>query len=337
MNAPLRIAVYGASGHTGRFVLAELQRRGFVPVACGRNPAHLRELATIGFETRVAAIDDPAALDTALAGCAAVLHCAGPFLDTARGMLDAALRARIPYLDVAAEQQSVADTLSRDDEARAAGICVIPAMAFYGGLADLLATAALGGAHDADAVEIAVALDGWHPTAGTRRTGERNHYPRCYVEHGESRIVPDPAPLREIIFPAPFGAQQSVLCTLSEAIVLPHHITCRQLHSWMNLTPLRDLRDPATPPPHAIDDSRRSAQRFMVDVRVRRAGAEKHVIASGRDIYAITAPLLVEALQRILDGRSRGHGCLAPGAAFEARDFILALAPVLEVSFDPPG
>ena len=321
------IAVYGAYGHTGRFVLAELRRRGFVPVACGRDAARLRELAAeTGVEVRVAATDDAAALDAAFAGTAAVLHCAGPFLDTAAPVLDAALRARIHYLDVAAEQRAVTDTLARDGEAKAAGVTVLPAMAFYGGLADLLASAALDGATDADAVDIAVALDGWHPTRGTRLTGDRNHYPRTYIEHGRTCTVPDPAPVRETDFPAPFGTQETVLLPLSETVVLSHHVACRNLHSWMNLAPLRDLRDPATPTPTAADDSGRSAQRFVVDVRVRRGDRVDRAVASGRDIYAVTAPLLVEALQRILDGRVHGNGSLTAGQAFDARDFLDALA-----------
>lgn len=322
-----RIAAYGAYGHTGRFVLAELRRRDFVPVACGRDAARLHELAAeTGVEVRVAATDDAAALDAAFAGTAAVLHCAGPFLDTAAPVLDAALRARIHYLDVAAEQRAVTDTLARDGEAKAAGVTVVPAMAFYGGLADLLASAALDGATDADAVDIAVALDGWHPTRGTRLTGDRNHYPRTYIEHGRTCTVPDPAPVRETDFPAPFGTQETVLLPLSETVVLSHHVACRNLHSWMNLAPLRDLRDPATPAPTAADDSGRSAQRFVVDVRVRRGDRVDRAVASGRDIYAVTAPLLVEALQRILDGRVHGNGSLTAGQAFDARDFLDALA-----------
>ena len=200
-------------------------------------------------------------------------------------------------------------------------------MAFYGGLADLLASAVLDGAAAADVVDIAVALDGWHPTRGTRLTGERNHYPRTYLEHGRSRSVPDPVPMRETDFPPPFGRLETALLPLSEAVVLPQHIACRNLRSWMNLAPLRDLHDPATPAPVAVDGSGRSAQRFVVDVRASQDRRHRRATASGRDIYAVTAPLLVEALMRILDGRVSGNGVLAPGQAFDAPDFLAALDP----------
>ena len=49
--------------------------------------------------------------------------------------------------------------------------------------------------------------------------------------------------------------------------------------------------------------------------------------AQGRDIYAFTAPLVVEATQRILDGAAEGAGVLAPGEMFDAPGFLRALAP----------
>src|SRR5215831_14299734 len=170
------VAVYGATGHTGRFVVAELTRRRLVPVAVGRDKA---KLAVAGFsadvETRVAPIDDPELLDRALAGVAAVINCAGPFLDTAEPVAAAALRRRIHYLDVTAEQASAQATFARFDEAaRASGVVVIPAMGFYGGLADLLVTATADGWERVDDVRIVVALDSWQPTPGTRITGDRN-------------------------------------------------------------------------------------------------------------------------------------------------------------------
>lgn len=53
-------------------------------------------------------------------------------------------------------------------------------------------------------------------------------------------------------------------------------------------------------------------------------------MARGRDIYAFTAPLVVEALERILAGDTRSaSGVVAPGEVFEARAFLEALRPEL--------
>src|SRR6202453_3592139 len=102
------VAVFGAYGHTGRFVVAELRRRGWTPIVSGRDAGKLAVLAAADtdLESRPASIDDPASIDRALAGAAAVINCAGPFLDTAEPLVAAALRARVHYLDITAEQAS---------------------------------------------------------------------------------------------------------------------------------------------------------------------------------------------------------------------------------------
>ena|SRR5882672_5950483 len=58
-----------------------------------------------------------------------------PFVDTADIVTNAALRARIHYVDVAAEQLSVGKTLEKfDASAREAGTAVVPSMGYFGGL-----------------------------------------------------------------------------------------------------------------------------------------------------------------------------------------------------------
>jgi saccharopine dehydrogenase-like NADP-dependent oxidoreductase len=330
MTAGRRVAVYGAYGHSGRFVVAELLRRGWTPVASGRDAGKLAALATAfpGIEMHAAAIDDPAALDRALAGTRALIHCAGPFLDTGAPLLDAALRGRIHYLDLSAEQHATDATYARDAELRADGLVAMPSVAFYGGLADLLATAALDvGETKVDAIDVAVALDSWHPTEGTRRTGERNHYRRWVIAGGERRPLADPAPTRHWTFPPPFGELEVVGLPLAETITLSRHLRCTELRSWMNLAPLADLRDPRTPPPRAADAEGRSAQRFAVEAEIHSNGRQRRASARGRDIYAVSAPLVVEAMERIVEGRVRGMGALAPGQAFDARSMLAALAP----------
>jgi hypothetical protein len=118
-----------------------------------------------------------------------------------------------------------------------------------------------------------------------------------------------------------------VLLPLSEIIAIAHHLRCEEVHSYMNLAPLRDIRDPHTPPPVAVDDSGRSTQTFTVDVRVYRRGRMRRATAHGKDIYAVSAPLIVEALGRVMAGEVSGTGSLSAGQAFDAKNFLTALSP----------
>ena len=322
------VAVFGALGHTGRFVVAALQRHGFAPIAIGRDGAALAAsgLETRGVPVRTARVDDPASLDHALAGAAAFINCAGPFLDTAEAVTSAALRARIHYLDVTAEQTSAQTTYVRcHGAARDAGVIVMPAMGFYGGLADLLATAAAADWDHADAIHIGIALDSWQPTRGTRITGQRNTAPRQVISDG--KLSPLVGSQTSWDFAGPFGRQEVTELPFSEVPLMARHLRVMELRTYLNHAPLRDLRDATTPLPTAADDSGRSMQTFLLDVIARKGSQTRRAMAQGRDIYAITAPLIVEAVRRILDGEARGSGALAPGEAFDAKSYLQALAP----------
>ncbi len=321
-----RVTVYGAYGHTGTFVVAELRRRGWTPILAGRDAAKLEGLSG-GSETRVASVDDPASLDAALDGSVAVVNCAGPFLDTNVPLIESAIRSRIHYLDIAAEQAAVLQAFERySNDARAAEIVIAPAVGFYGALGDLMATAAMGDWDHADEICIAVALDHWHPTRGTRLTGQRNPGKRFIFADGtlERR---DPPPGRTWRFPEPFGTQDVVPLSLAETIVISRHLRTPDIRVYMNRTPLAELRDPGTPPPRPVDESGRSSQIFLVDVIVRRGDEERRTITRGFDIYAITAPIVAEATERIARGASKLTGVVAAGQAFDARDFLSSLSP----------
>lgn len=311
------IGVFGASGHTGRFVAAELTRRGIRGRWIGRDTAALTALqAELGHgDVRTASVGEPASLAKALEGLGAVINCAGPFVDTSRPLIAAALAAGIHYLDVTAEQPTTRDTFERwDRPAKDAGRIVIPAMAFYGGLADLLATTLLTGWTEVDSIDIAVALDSWHPTVGTRVTGQRNTATRVIVRGGVLVEVPTPPLTGTWDFPEPFGSQAVRCLPLSEVITLSRHVRACAITSWMNLRPLADLADETTPPPKATDDLGRSAQRFATAVRVTKGAQRRDVVATGRDIYAVSAPLVVEAASRLLDGRhAESGGSVRPG------------------------
>ncbi|MEY9877362.1 hypothetical protein ABH931_006886 [Streptacidiphilus sp. MAP12-33] len=339
MGSGRTVAVFGAYGHTGRFVVAELRERGFEPLLVGRDETRLRAFAQTvpGAEARVASVEDADALDRALAGAAAVVNCAGPFASTAGPLVEAALRAGIPYVDVAAELEANLDTFAHyAQSAAAAGVPVVPAMAFFGGLGDLLATTAMGDWTTADEVHIAYGLSSWHPTAGTlaagavsaqRRGGRRIRWSGGHLQHHD-----DALPTVEWSFPAPLGPQPVIAeYTMADVVTVPTHLDVPEVRSYMAAVAAADLAAPDATAPTPVDERGRSAQTFVVDVRVRKAGAERRAVASGQDIYAISAPLAVEAVDRLLSDRVRTTGVASAGAAFDAEDFLRSLGAYLKL------
>ena len=326
MNSTTRfIAVYGATGHTGQFVVREAQRRGLPVVAVGRSAARLDETIPPAVARRVALLDDPVSLGQAFAGCAVVINCSGPFLDTAAPVAQAALHAGCHYIDVTAEQASAqASFADLDAPARAANRVVIPAAGFYGGLADLLASA-LASAGDIDEITVAIALDRWWPTAGTRKTGERNTVPRVVVTNGRLAPLVPSAEVTDWVFSPPLGRQPMVDLPFSEVITLAHHLKVGAIRSLLNRSALDDIRDASTPPPTAADTSGRSAQRFELAVQLAQGSVTKTAGVSGQDIYAVTAPIVIEAAQRLLAPSYRHSGALALAEAVDPVELLRAL------------
>ncbi len=327
MRRKPNIAVLGASGHTGRFVVDTLRREGAVAIAATRSG----RFAPIAGEEEPCHILDftlPETLDEVLRGADAVINCAGPFFDTAMPAAEAALRAAIPYLDVSAEQATTRRLFDMLDEpGRAAGVTMLPAMAFFGALADLLASTLVDEGEHAETIDIAVGLDSWHPTAGTRLTGDKNIYPRMIVRDGALVPVPDPAPGGEWDFPPPLGVQPVTCVALSEIILISRHISAGSVTSFMNLKPLDDLHEVTTPPPRPVDARGRSAQHFIMDVRATIAGQVRRARASGTDVYAASAPLIVRACLDLLMREAPPSGVRAPGEVFDAQSFLSRLTP----------
>ena len=325
-----KIVVFGASGHTGRFVVAELARRGMTAILAGRDSERLAAVGKMhpAFEIRVASVDDPVSLEQSLLGASLLINCAGPFLDTAALIIEAALRARIHYLDVTAEQRVALAAFEKfSDAARTAGILIMPSLGFYGALGDLLATAAMRNWSGADEIQIAVALDSWKPTPGTRLTGQRNTGRRLVFSNNRLALLADPLPKIEWVLPQPFGKQELIALPLAETVIISRHLRVPEIHAYMNLAPLADLHSPTTPGPTPADERGRSEQVFLMEAKVRRGVEERRAIAAGHDIYSITAPIVVEAASRLLSGDMQVTGTAAPGEIFDAEAFLGALSP----------
>ncbi|WP_310278287.1 saccharopine dehydrogenase family protein [Haloactinomyces albus] len=123
--------VYGANGYTGRLVATSAAKRGQRPVLAGRDVRKVADVAVpLGLEYRTFDLHDPAAVDAALDGIDAVAHCAGPFSATSAPMVDGCLRSGTHYLDITGEIDVFEAVLARHEQARNAGVTLLPGAGF---------------------------------------------------------------------------------------------------------------------------------------------------------------------------------------------------------------
>jgi short subunit dehydrogenase-like uncharacterized protein len=118
--------IYGANGYTGELIAREAARRGLRPILAGRSGESIEPLAReLGLDVRIFALDRPS-----LDGVGAVLHCAGPFIRTSGPMIDACLANGAHYLDITGEIAVFEQAMRRGEEARRAGIALVPGVGF---------------------------------------------------------------------------------------------------------------------------------------------------------------------------------------------------------------
>ena len=166
-----KFMIYGATGYTGKLVARTAKALGMNPILAARNEARLKSVAgQHGFDYRAFDLTDTPTLTEALAEVDAVLHIAGPFSATSKPMLDACMRTGTHYLDITGEIDVFEACAARDEEAREAGIMVMPGVGFDVVPSDCLA--AHMKARMPDAVDLVLSISGLGAMSrGTAKTG----------------------------------------------------------------------------------------------------------------------------------------------------------------------
>ena len=336
----MAVALLGVTGYTGRLVLAEARRAGLELRLVGRRREALEALAAPGEEVRVADARDEPGLREALAGASAVVSLAGPFLQLGLAPVQAAVEVGAHYLDSTGEQEFVRLVHDRVE----AKTAVLPAFGFDyvpGDLAARLAAEQVEG--PLEELVVAYATSGIGTSRGTRETISRL-MTQEQVAWQDGRLVPSRfgATTRSVRFP--FGERTVVEWSGTEPLTVPRHTDVRNVRSYLRLprvvarfgglgrlaAPI--ARATSRVGPAGPSEATRSRNRFTVVAEATGPGGSGRAVLTGRDVYGLTALLLVRGAEALLAGEARGAGVLAPAQAFDARVLASRLEPLLEVA-----
>ncbi len=348
------IAVYGATGFTGRLIARELRRRRADFVIAGRSRGKLDALSEElgGVPVATAPLDDGAALRELLGPCATVIACAGPFTLHGEPILAAATETGTHYVDTTGEQPFMKMVFDRYGERAAQrGAALVSGMGFDYAPGDLIAALTADGMGPLDEIVIAYCVRGFAPTQGTALSAlEIMRGGDVVWRDGEWRPAPHSADGGSWRFPEPIGEQRMLRYPAGEQVTVPRHVQTarvRTLLSGMVIPPrLMPLAAPATPLaglamrtplrgvaaalvrrlPEGPDERRRKAARFVISCEARAGSLARRGTVRGTDIYGLTAATTAHAALLCADPSYDRSGALAPAQAFDPASFLASLA-----------
>jgi short subunit dehydrogenase-like uncharacterized protein len=363
------IAVYGATGYTGRLVVRELRRRHADVVLSGRSAPRLQALAEeleLEAPVRAAELDDRDALRHALGECAAVISCAGPFVRYGEPVLKAAVETGTHYVDTTGEQDYMKHVYERyDDAARAAEVAAIPAVGFDYVPGDLASRLAARDREPLRQVAVGYAVSGFRATRGTLHSAlDAARRRRLEYRDGQWTVGGLFPPRAHFTFPEPIGRRAMVCFPSGEVLTVPRHTRTRTVSSWITAaafappvpgaeqmvplalpalalalrTPARALVDLAIDrlPEGPTGEQRRAARFTIVALAFGEDGSSGRVVLRGEDMYGLTAVTAVHSAQLLAGEAADRTGALAPAQAFDPVAFLNHLADH-GVSFELDG
>ncbi|KRD09634.1 hypothetical protein ASE48_06285 [Mycobacterium sp. Root265] len=313
------LMIYGASGYTGRLASQHAAAWGLDLVLAGRNESALSCLADeLAVEYRVFGLDEvPAISDVSV-----LLNCAGPFARTAKPLMTAAIAAGVHYLDVAAELDSYRLAEVLDEDAKAAGVMLLPGSGGSVAMLGCLAGHVAERVPDARRVRIALQIAG-SMSLGSAVSAAEGLTTDCLMRAEGSLISRDPGDTREFNFGT--GPTICPAVTLPDLVTIWRSTGIPDIETYVHMAgggfPQGDLA--ALPDGPTLEH--REANRYHAAVEV--TGADGDVACAVLDTvngYTFTPLAAAEAARRVLAGEFQ-PGFATPATLFGS-DFVETIA-----------
>lgn len=357
MSAP--VVVYGASGYTGKLIVAHLARYGIPFIAAGRSRARLEEQMAkvpelVDASYDIAAVEhDEAALTRLFTGARVVYNVTGPFMQLGEPVVAAALAAGAHYLDTTGEADWMAFIRDKYGPKFAAkGLLLCPASSYMWAAGNVAAEIALE-TPGIDSLDILYLADSSTSVASTKSFLRMCTKPQYYLEHNELVMWPYAtaydvrSPDQHRLFKAlpwsgggealwyrddprvtncatlvGFKNQQmfgGVLAVLEEFEGKYRHLSPEEQERVTN-----ELGGQITDTEPDREDSDRNRSVISCIGRGNMGGVT--VVMRGNSPYLQTGALAAESARRLIGGKQLAVGFQSPAKAFGARNIISAWA-----------
>lgn len=165
------ILLYGSYGYTGQLIANECKAKNLSVILVGRNRQALQKQSeATGYPFEVAEINESEKLKKLLREVDLVIHCGGPFRHTAKAMAEACLETKTHYTDITGEYLVFESLAGYDQQAKAAGIMLMPGTGFDVVPSDCLALHLKNKLPTATHLQLAFTMMGGGLSRGTKKS-----------------------------------------------------------------------------------------------------------------------------------------------------------------------
>lgn len=166
-----QLLLYGANGYTGTLIARLAETYGIKPVLAGRTEANIKPIAEkLQLPYLIIDLNDSAALEASLSNIKLVLHAAGPYVYTARQMVEACLKTGTHYIDINGDISVFEMLKLYDNKAKEQEIMIMPGVGFDVVPTDCIALQLKNRMPDATHLKLAFASVGGGISHGTAMT-----------------------------------------------------------------------------------------------------------------------------------------------------------------------
>ena len=309
-----KLMIYGATGYTGRMIVQHALDAHQQVIVAGRDREKLAGISSdLDIPFRAFTLDNPDIIDDALEGIGAVINCAGPFLYTARPLMEAAIRKRVHYLDVAAELDSYQLADSLDEASTSAGVMLLPGCGGSVAMLGCLAAHAVARVNNPVSISLALHITGTM-SRGSAVSAAGNLSTQCLIRRNGQLFGTEPGELRGFDFGN--GHQACFPVTLPDVITVWKATGIPDIRTFVHLSgegfPQGNLADL----PDGPTDRERELSRYQAAAEVLNAdGDTLYMLLDTVNGYSFTALAAAEAGRRVLGGEYR-PGFQTPAALF---------------------
>ncbi len=346
-----KFLLYGANGYTAGLVIEFANAYGLEPVLAGRNAAKIEKLAKVHSLTfEVFSLDHLDEIEDKIKSYDLVLHCAGPFIHTAKNMMHACINTQTHYLDITGEIEVFELGQSLSEAAKNSNITLIPGTGFDVVPTDCLAAYLKEKMPDATHLALGIGSEGAVVSHGTAKTVVEN------IGHGgfiraDGKLKKVPTAYKNRIIPFDGKSLHAMTIPWGDLSTAYFHTKIPNIEVFMAIPPktfkrIRSVRFlewivrtnfiknylkkridriPAGP-----NKKQRAAAKSLIWGEVTNAKGEK-IAANlvGPEGYTLTAKTALMIAQKVLDGDFK-TGFQTPASAY-GKDLILELDGVRRI------